>query len=475
MTGSNIIQKRWLIITIETASRELTGKLLICAEAIKRNWNCIVTTRRSIIRNIKQLPVGVVLVKSAHGADLDYIRLLKEHGHKIVCLDEEGLVQRSLEEMVRVRSSENAIALVDRYMTWGKLQYEAYVEEYAKYKGKFGITGNTRVDIWLGRHDYLFDKKVRSIREKYGQYILIPTGFAMYNHFTGFNKGVDLVRGIIADEQNKSNDYDQEYTYMKYIEVVYNNYIDLVKSLSESFKHFSIVLKVHPSENPDPWIKLSRDFNNVHVIADGSFTEVMMGAEAIVHCGSSTAIESYMYGKPVISYCLNDCENEHEIEIPTAVSIKAKNKQEVIDLLTEIVINKVKREKIQNVALVNAYLEGWIENYTGDAASLLMDEIDKLNITPSTSAFDCIKGEEFRDRKVEIVLKYIDAVVTFFKVNKFMPSYYKLRMKELEYGARKYAGFTYEVIKQEYEMICDHRNIVTGTVHSKSNDMFIIE
>ena len=150
MTVRNNTSKRWLILSLEIASRELTGKLLVCAEATRREWNCIVTTRRSIIRNINQLPIGVVLVKSAHGADFDYLKLLKEHGHKIVCLDEEGLVQRSLAEMVRVRSSENAIALVDRYMTWGKLQYEAYVNQYAKYKGKFGITGNTRADIVSG-------------------------------------------------------------------------------------------------------------------------------------------------------------------------------------------------------------------------------------------------------------------------------------------------------------------------------------
>jgi len=463
------LQGKWFITSVEVASRELTSRTILCADAIKNGWKCIISTRRSIIRNIEHIPSGVVLIKSAHNQDLEYIRLLKKHGHKIMCLDEEGLVQESFFDMIEKRTSIEGMSLVDYYFLWGGEQYNAFSQKYKSYKDKLIVVGNPRVDTWMGKYNGLYSAKVDEIQEKYGKYILIPSSFAPYNHFTGLGRSVKL--WVNSGSVDRSNAMDR----INYVKRHYNNYMKLIPAISSCFSDISIVMKIHPSENPDPWIKMSESVGNFHVVTTGELLEYIMGSEAVIHCGSTSSVESFLYGKPVISYCLNDEVSKHGLEIPEKVSILAKNSDHVISLLKKIL--KGDQELANNTDHINQYLRGLMDNYDYFSSGKIIKTLNTIDVDSSTSVdFNQIIGEEFSENFRERFVTLANPLVGLLRIGKFMPRVYKQQLRGIEYGQRKMKGLDVDTIKEKFSLISrDLEKSVEFEVSEYANDFFVIK
>ena len=468
-------KKKLLIIPVEIAQRELTGRLLVCAEAIKHGWSCIVLTRRSLIRNIEKIPHGVALIKSAHNGDLEYIKLLSNYGHKIVCLDEEGLVQRNMDELVKYRSSIESIKLLDSYLTWGEAQRLAFVDEYPKNSDIFVVTGSTRADLWQGRYDYLYKDRVRELKQEYGEYILIPSCFAMYNHFLGFDRAADLVLSVAPGVDQDG--YERELRYVDYIKTAYHAYFILIKEISENFPDVNIVMKIHPSENPDPWVEYSKKIDNFFVIESGALIEVIMGCKALIHCNSTSSIEAYLYGKPVISYCLDSKEVDHLLEITTTVSRHVHSQKNVVEMLFDLIIKQKPREKFTDIEMTDNYIEQLIFNYKNkiNSSKLIFKEIEKLNAKKVDLLVDNIIGDNRKDSWKEGFITLISPLITFLRINRFMPAFYKRMIKGSEYGKRKYEGLDIYTIQKEFDLISRNESVKYKRVTQCSDDFFLIE
>lgn len=64
-----------------------------------------------------------------------------------MCLDEEGLVQRGMDELVSFRSSEEVMRLLSYYFVWGEQQEKVFVDKYNKFKNIIKISGKRPATI----------------------------------------------------------------------------------------------------------------------------------------------------------------------------------------------------------------------------------------------------------------------------------------------------------------------------------------
>ena len=71
---------------------------------------------------------------------------MKNLGHKVFYLNEEGLMSFNKEFTHRMVSLEG-IEFIDGVFTWGKNHSQEMMEIFPKLKTKFMITGNARFDI----------------------------------------------------------------------------------------------------------------------------------------------------------------------------------------------------------------------------------------------------------------------------------------------------------------------------------------
>ncbi len=182
------IEKKWLIFTIEIVSRELQEKLIIAKEALKSDWGIIFGGRSYLLKNMKSLPKGVFFVKSASKIDIPYIYAAKFYGHKVVCLDAEGLVQYNYDYFAETRLTPEALDLIDIYFTWGDKQASVIKKKYPSLIKKIKSVGNPRIEHW--RNSNNIDSE---LNKKYGEnYIAFPTSFGECNHYLGLEKGLNM-------------------------------------------------------------------------------------------------------------------------------------------------------------------------------------------------------------------------------------------------------------------------------------------
>jgi surface carbohydrate biosynthesis protein len=374
-----INENKWLIFPLEIVERELNGKLLICQEAISRGWSCILGTEHEIIKALDHFPQGIFFLKGALLHELPYLRTLKKKGHKIICLDEEGLVQNSLEYLISTRSAPETVQELDATLFWGTAQCDAFKAIYPAHQDRFFVTSNPRIDIWDKRkyHD-LCAESVAEIKARYGEYFIIPTSFGFYNHAMGKDGAMEIYKvGKFVTEDSVS--FFEEYE--EYAKNIYYGFIELIDPLSKAFPEISIIVRPHPSENREPWDRLAENYKNVHVVFEGSVTPWLLGATAVLHCGSTTAVEAHLMGRPVISYCRGKDDLRYRLEVPAKVSINVTKQEEVLDLLSHILNGEDINAAHPEVAAGRVWLKEWSDNIgTYDSSARIMDVLEKLDV-----------------------------------------------------------------------------------------------
>ena len=76
---------------IETKKRELNSQLIVIKELIQKNIDCYIISKKQFLSKLDVINPGVVLLKSIGSRNINFIKNLKKKGHKLVCLDSEGI------------------------------------------------------------------------------------------------------------------------------------------------------------------------------------------------------------------------------------------------------------------------------------------------------------------------------------------------------------------------------------------------
>ena len=109
---------------------------------------------------------------------------------------------------------------------------------------------------------------------------------------------------------------------------------------ARAFPEIAIVLRPHPLENHEPWKEAARGCENVHVIHEGAVIPWIVAARAVIQNNCTTAVESYLLERPVISY-LPITSERLDSPITNAMSHPAHGAEELVALLREILDGKL--------------------------------------------------------------------------------------------------------------------------------------
>ena len=80
------------------------------------------------------------------------------------------------------------------------------------------------------------------------------------------------------------------------------DFLQAIKHLSKYNNGYDIVVRPHPVENIEAWKTFLEDVPNTHVIREGSISPWVKSAFAVMHNGCTTAIETIVSNKPVLTY-----------------------------------------------------------------------------------------------------------------------------------------------------------------------------
>ena len=72
--------------------------------------------------------------------------------------------------------------------------------------------------------------------------------------------------------------------------------------MSKNNNGYDIIFRPHPNENVDCWKILLKGISNLHVIREGAISSWIRKAFAVMHHGCTTAIETSVTQKPLITF-----------------------------------------------------------------------------------------------------------------------------------------------------------------------------
>jgi len=285
------MKNKYIYLSIEIFSREINGLLELSRQAISQNYQVILGDRQSFLKNIHNLPKGILFYKSASKIDEVYYNAFYRMGHKLSCLDAEGLIFHNFDFFFKNRLTIENLKKLDYYFLWGSKQQEIAIKKFPQFKEKFKITGGLNASNWID------DKK--SIQKKNNNAnIVFFTSFGSFNHFS-INQEKENLEIKIYELDNNEIKYINDYS--QFIKKLFFDYQKIIEKLANSIYPRKIFIKVHPSESDIPWKKLSRQFENIE-ITEKSVENLISEYEIIIQSESTTGVQAFIKKKKTFSY-----------------------------------------------------------------------------------------------------------------------------------------------------------------------------
>lgn len=375
-----VSSRRWLMLPLETKTRELHGKMLLGLVAAERGWGVLIGSK-SALRSVQAyLPRGMFFEKGVTPSMTAGLELSRSRGHRTSALCEEGLLYFGTNEYLHTPS----VDYLDYLFTWGSRQAADVRAVVDRNQEKVVVSGNPRLDLVRPEWRGVFERAAGRIRERYGSIILVNTKFPTVNH---------VVRSIgdytdYLKSYGKVRSKEQEAVWRRYVAfqgTVFPFMLELLPALSREFTKHTILVRPHPSENNTPWIEKARGLPNVEVVDQGNVLEWIMASDVVVHSNCVTGVEASLLGTPTVAYRPYQDEGV-EFELPRAVGLEASTEAEMILMLQEVVRGDagLREKALRRPAVIGQY----IANADGRLASeVIADTISGLDLPVAEATF----------------------------------------------------------------------------------------
>lgn len=302
-----------LYITVETTSRELEAKTLLACCAAVSGFDVVIGLEDMVRRLCRFSKPGIFLDKSLHSEYPIIFKKLKKAGYIIAVSDEEGLVVVD-DQYCKFGIGEGVSNNVDMIFTWGAMHRKLIYKAMPEYAGSVIDAGNPRMDILGADIRRIFDPKVREIKKKYGDFILVNTRYGFANNVVG---GEEYKKKILRGEFGEKIDY--LLNYFDFEADLWDEFLQMTADLSRRYPGRSIILRPHPSESIEKWQEALHGLNNVKVVREGNVHPWILASDLLIHNGCSTAIEALLLDVPCVSY-RPILSEECDIILPNSVS-----------------------------------------------------------------------------------------------------------------------------------------------------------
>ena len=326
-----------LYLHIEILNREFESKLLIAMESASKGMKVYLGRLKPYLMRDFFEP-GIILDKSLTPSPfkLRELKGYKKQNFIIAGLDEEvGLVNDNPKDYLKIRYSKESLDLTDRVFTWGKYDYDNLSKKFPKYKKRFILSGNPRIDYW--RKDFDFFHKQKKL--EYKNYILFSLNYRLLSkdEFVKKSKWLKetkyVERGLTMNRLNKINRDSYR---------IHNEISKLILALSKK-TNLTIIVRPHPVDSLNHYDHLKK-YKNVKVIKKGSISEWIHNAKIVVHSSCAGGLEASVRGKPTISYLPFNSVHGHKFS--NKFSIKTKDIKKCLDIVKKLSKNKIKIKKL---------------------------------------------------------------------------------------------------------------------------------
>lgn len=368
-----------IYIPIEVKVREIEGRTLLALAAAERGHTVILGGKEDtlVLARKGYLPPGILHDKSLTPGDkkIDYLIKLLKNGHLVTSQDEEsGLMDESYKYFASIRFSDVTISKASRIFAWGEHDFEALKDVSHSYSDRISCTGSPRVDFWREDFAKYYQHNGFNLRgtENVRPLILVASNFgSSLNENRIWNR---IARSREAgyyerDPERESYEYENEAYQLRLI----REFIFMIRELVTEYPDIDVLLRPHPVESVDAWVKLMGDYPRVTIHRNGTISGWIRSASLLIHNGCTSALEAAACGIPRIAY--RPLPSELEREIPNQLSYHAFTMAELKNYINDILANRLPSDYKKVEQLRKEIVDTRFSNLTGKlAADRMVDE-----------------------------------------------------------------------------------------------------
>lgn len=392
---------RWLILPIEIKHRELDAKLWLGCCAAERGYGVILGDIDQVYECHRALPRGAFVDKSIAPRKTKILRRLSQAGQHLCVNDEEALLAYNRPaQYLASRLNRETLSMTRRFFAWGDDQATLVREAHPALADRVHSVGTPRTDLWTTDLRRLHEARVKEIRAKYGRYILLPSNFCDILHVNGPDFRLEQARraGQIRGPEDEALHSQRR----AHRERVLQGFVAALEAIRDHFMDISVVVRPHPSDDVAAWQRLVGHIDGCWVVHEGAATPWLLGAEAIVHNGCTTAIEAFLLGKMPVSYHPY-WDDRFEYSFQTRVGPAISELPDLLAQLEEVIAGKAAAPSLEN---------SWLARHMRVApdrsvAERMLDIIDEMKMARQRLVFSWL-GSGYARYRTELAGKRME-------------------------------------------------------------------
>lgn len=366
--------KNNIYLPIEISRRELDYKILLAAEMYDSEKRIFIGENNAIDQAIKFTKYGSFVGKSFITpyllTDLTKINFLKNKKISILYIDEEGGIYAGDEKnWISILESKFDPSVLDKndiLTTWGDFQKNIYSK--MKHNCTILTVGVPRFNL-LQKYSSLIDKPINAP----DNYILINTNFGFSLSAHGCSYFLNSKYQFMPDAKD-----DLDYKFGRWVDsnITFSYFIEMIHKLNLILESHKIVIRPHPSEDKNFYLKAFEHHKNILIDDSLSAINWMKFSDLIIHNGSTSALEGYFLNKPIINFIPHTNE-KYMIKLPNIVGKTCKNIHEIMQEIDNIL--QKKGNPHCSIKTKNLDLEKMIANVDPslDSFSMIVNLINK--------------------------------------------------------------------------------------------------
>ena len=284
--------KTTLYLPIEIKWRELNSLILLSKFAAENGLRIYLGSKLAINRLLKKKKTraGIFIFKG--GMKSEEILKIKKKIDKFIILDQEISPScLDFQKMIRYRIWPGSEKYIDRYYVIGQVAYKAGVKVFKKSSRKIIKTGWPRKDLSRNEFKFFYEKNIKKIKNKYGNFIFFSSAFG-YNSKQKIERVYEFKKNHSWKSVKKGLKNEMEWAFSTLKEFEAN--IEVLKKLDLDKSCPQIIIRPHPAEDHNEWKKISKSFKKIKVIYEGDIDSWVYSSSALLHRGCASAITAYM-------------------------------------------------------------------------------------------------------------------------------------------------------------------------------------
>ena len=320
------------VINTEIQSRELPGNLLLASSFAEMGGTSLILDQSTLPEVLPTLPPnGIFHAKSLESSKIRAVQheKLLFKGYSITAQDQEhGLLVKDYDVTVRQRFTSETMSRVTRYFCWGPLDSEALKDKFPEFRHKIIETGSPRID--LARGGARIDPKVGAYQKE----LLFVSSIESHSP----SRYWEILRNMkkLSETQRAPELVNQRFNYWADEIRAIPDILRLFSMLASNFPKIPMVVRPHFSEDMAAWEFLTEDFPSIRVESGRGVDEAISRSQAVLHFGSTVAIESLLAGVPPIALPLFRSSENTLTPFSNLVSLRPKSLEDVVEEVRKI-------------------------------------------------------------------------------------------------------------------------------------------